>query len=306
MSRLFDALRDSTGFRQSANGKAGEDVWHALGIDEPGAAPSADDADINEALAPDPMAADELAAILQEDALLQTASTSLNDSLGIPTKAALDRKARLIPHSVNPVIAEHYRRLRTKILQQQTEKPFRSLAVTSAAPQEGKTVTVLNLGLSFSTLPSFKVLLVDGDFRTGTLGSWLGVDAGEQGFSDLINGSASLEDVILKSDEIPMHFMVRGTSHVADMDAGQLESHLQRMAAEYDLVLLDTPPVNLIADAQLLAASCDAVLLVARAFATTRKTFERTVHDLARYRVIGTVLNAGVTQDRYQGKYYGK
>ena len=56
--------------------------------------------------------------------------------------------------------------------------------------------------------------------------------------------------------------------------------------------------MNLIADVQLLAASCDAVLLVARAFATTRKAFEKAVQELLPFRVIGTVLNAGM-EERY-------
>ena len=71
------------------------------------------------------------------------------------------------------------------------------------------------------------------------------------------------------------------------------------MTEQYDLVLVDTPPVNLIADVQLLAASCDAVLLIARAFSTTTKMFEKAVQELAPFRVIGTVLNAGIESERH-------
>jgi Mrp family chromosome partitioning ATPase len=100
-----------------------------------------------------------------------------------------------------------------------------------------------------------------------------------------------------------MHFIVRGMSQVSDIDSSQLDIHFQRMTELYDLVLVDTPPVNLIADAQLFAASCDAVLLVARAFSTTRKALERAVQDLTRFRVIGTVLNGGSGQP-YRHRYY--
>ena len=64
-----------------------------------------------------------------------------------------DPKARLITNAADSVVAEHYRRLRTKILQQQATKPFRSLLVVSPSPQEGKTVTVLNLGAEFRHAP---------------------------------------------------------------------------------------------------------------------------------------------------------
>ena len=76
-----------------------------------------------------------------------------------------------------------------------------------------------------------------------------------------------------------------------------------RVTEQYDLVLVDTPPANLIADVQLLAASCDAVLLVARAFSTTRKAFEKAVQELLPFRVIGTVLNAGMAQRYGYGGY---
>ena len=84
--------------------------------------------------------------------------------------------ARLIPQAADPAVVEHYRRLRTKILQQHTDKPFKSLLVASPGPEEGKTVTALNLALSFAMLPDFKVLVVDGDLRRGTIGKLLGVE----------------------------------------------------------------------------------------------------------------------------------
>ena len=77
-------------------------------------------------------------------------------------RVAIDQNVRMIPNAVDRALVEHYRRLRTKIMQQHAVKPFRSLLVTSASPQEGKSVTVLNLGLSFAMLPSFRVLIVEG------------------------------------------------------------------------------------------------------------------------------------------------
>ncbi len=202
---------------------------------------------------------------------------------------------------------EHYRRLRTKIIQEQEKKPFRTLMVTSPGPQDGKTVTVLNLGLSFSMLPSFKVLVIDGDLRRGSLGDWLGV-GDHPGLSNLIDGSASLDDVVLKSPDTPMHFMVRGNSKASPgelLQSPRISEQFRQIAEEFSLVLIDSPPVNLVADAQLLAHNCDAVLLLARAFATKRKALERAVQDLSPFRVIGTVLNAG-TRDKPYNKYgYG-
>src|SRR6202044_474447 len=174
-------------------------------------------------------------------------------SLGAETDATLDRSARLIPFAIDSAVVEHYRRLRTKILQHQETKPFRTLVITSAGPQEGKTVTVLNLGISFSTLPSFRVLVIDGDMRRGTLGNWLGVSNDQPGLSNLLEGSAKLEDVVLRSDQVPMHFMVRGNAQVHDMHPSHFANHFQKLGEAFDLVLVDSPPANLLVDVQMLA-----------------------------------------------------
>jgi capsular exopolysaccharide synthesis family protein len=221
---------------------------------------------------------------------------------------SFDPSARLIPHAVNPAVLEHYRRLRTKVLQQHAEKPFQSLLVTSPNPQEGKTVTVLNLGLSFAMLPNFRVLVIDGDLRRGSIGKWLGVNE-YSGLSDLLEGTVELEDVVLKGAGIPMHVMTSGNSKLSPAEllhSPRLAEQFGRMTGHFDLVLVDSPPVTMITDAQLLGGSCDAVLLIARAFSTTRKSLEQAVQDLSAFRLIGTVLNGGTRAQlnhRYKGYY---
>ena len=290
MSRLYEALKGAG--RNRANGR--EQLLDALSPEEQSAAPESQDG------SPLPkFAASLLAAIppITDTPMLKRVEW------GRDAEAGLDRNARLLPYAANPALVDHYRRLRTKILQQREAKPFRSLVVTSAAPQEGKTVTVLNLALSFSTLPNFKVVVVDGDLRRGTLGAWLGVGDQQVGLSNLFDGSAKLEDVVLKSEEVPMHFVVRGSAQLPDLHPSHFAEHFKRLSELYDLVLIDSPPVNLLADVQILAATSDAILLVARAFATTRKALEKAAQELAPFRIIGAVLNAGVTPKSY--KYYG-
>jgi len=180
--------------------------------------------------------------------------------------------------------------------------------VTSPSPEEGKTVTVLNLGLSFAMLPSFRVLVVDGDLRRASLGKWL--DVGERpGFSNLIEGSAELPDVVIESEAMPISVIGSGTSKIPPgelLQSPRLKSVMEKMTEQFSLVLVDSPPVNLITDAHLIAASCEAVLLVTRAFVSTRKALEQAAQDLQPFRVIGTVLNGGTHSrlyHRYQGYY---
>ena len=303
MSRFYQVLKEASRDRQDTKREDAEGELVASrirDIDLPVLT------DTSETAVPVAVLADEPRGPSSEE-VIETVVHPLNWVIGNQAKVVLDQKQRLIPHAMDPVVLEHYRTLRTKILQEQSQRGFRSLIVTSPSPQEGKTVTVLNLGLCFAMLPSFKILVIDGDLRRGSLGNWLGME-NTAGLSNLIDGSAKLEDAVWKSDENSMNFMLRGTSEIPPgelLQSSQLKNHLLRMTELFDLVLVDSPPVNLMADAQLLAGNCDAVLLIARAFSTTRKALEKAVQNLLPFRVIGTVLNAGTTATsrKYRGYY---
>jgi len=215
--------------------------------------------------------------------------------------------ARVLPNATKGVVLEQYRKLRTKILQQNQIRPFRTLAITSPGPREGKTVTALNLALSFGMLPDYKVLVVDADVRKGSIGTYLGVGDGP-GFSNVIEGTARLEDVILQFAEGPIHVLPRGNSSVPAelLFSSQIDGHFRRMGHLYDLVIVDTPPVNLIADSQIIVSKCDAALLVARAFSTMRKDLEKAALELSGTHVIGATLNCGTRAQVYRsyGGYY--
>jgi len=229
----------------------------------------------------------------------------LNGFSGKSIKVILDRKVPLIPHTLDNSIVEQYRRLRTKIQQQHAAKPIRSILVASPGPGDGKTVTTINLALSFAMLSDMRVLVIDGDLRKGTVGKWLGL-TNQPGFSNVIDGTLSLEDAILKPEELSLHFMLSGTSKRSSaelLNSPVLPETMQRLTEHFDLVLVDSPPVNLIADAQMLAGSCDGVLLVARAFRTTSEAFQKMQDDLLPFRIIGTVLNGGMQAQGYRGYY---
>jgi capsular exopolysaccharide synthesis family protein len=222
----------------------------------------------------------------------------------------IDQRAPVIPHCPDPTVVEQYLRLRVKILQVQEVQTFRTLVVCSPGPKEGKTVTTVNLGVTFGKLPGYRVLVVDADLRRGGLGKWMGA-AGYPGFSNLLDGSAQLEDVVLKSDDMPVHFVFRGTSrHQAGelLHSPRLRESLSQMAGHYDLVLLDSAPVTLLMDTQQLARSCDAALLVARAYSTSRKALRQAMDELSGTRIIGTVLNSSARSRIYRryNNYYGE
>jgi Mrp family chromosome partitioning ATPase len=98
--------------------------------------------------------------------------------------------------------------------------------------------------------------------------------------------------------------MLRGTSTEPAgelLQSSEMSRHFRALTERFSLVLVDSPPVNVVADAHLLAAGCDAVLLIARAFATTRKALEKAADDLRPFRILGTVLNGGTHAQLYRG-----
>ncbi|MCX6628938.1 MAG: CpsD/CapB family tyrosine-protein kinase [Candidatus Solibacter sp.] len=314
MSRFFDALKEASRSQLPANGRPaggegalvsnGNELLEGMIASAPVAPP---------VLTPEPELTPETElpgtpALSLDDEPAELSTEPQHGSFVPKIRIVFDPRARLIVNAVDSVVAEHYRRLRTKIQQQQATKSFRSLIVVSPSPKEGKTVTVLNLGLSFATLPSFRVLIVDGDLRRGNIEKLLGAE-NQPGLTDVIEGSVRFEDAVLKCDDLPLHFLLHGNSKMPPAEllhSPRLGTQFRRMSEEFDLVLVDSAPVNLISDTQLLAENCDAVLLVARAFSTTRKSMEQAVQDLSPFRIIGTVLNGGPrTRDyrRYKGYY---
>lgn len=305
MSRFYDALKQASDddLQTTATGKPA-DQFKSYGTSEYSVAsygesngPATAVIGAVQSLTEDPWE------ISQERQPHERAKNPLDRAAATLPNVAVDRDARVLPNVENPVVVECYRRLRTKIMQQHATKEFRTLLVTSASPQEGKTVTVLNLALSFAMLPSFKVLLIDGDMRRGTLGKWLG--AGDRpGLSNLLERSTTIDEVMFQCDGVPINFIGKGTSTKPPAEllhSPDLSSYFHKVAGQFDLVLVDSPPITLLTDTQLLAANCDAILLVTRAFATSRNVLERAAQDILPFRVIGTVLNGGRRARAYRG-----
>lgn len=300
MSRFYEALKQASRSLHTERENAEPDQFDFSAILRGAEAPG---------IAEPALPGDEIPETPAEQ-LVQSGAFPLNGSLGVTTEAVFDKKARVIPNAVELMVVEHYRLLRTSVMQQQAEKAFRSLLITSAGPKEGKTVTTLNLALTCAMISSYKVIVVDGDIRRGHMSRWLGVDD-RTGLSNLFDRSAKLDEVVLKSAEIPFHFMGRGSSKLPApelLHTGLQLNYLDKISKHFDLVLVDSPPVSLVADPQLLAGFCDAVLFVARAFHTSRTALQKLARDFQQYRVIGTVLNGGSSVGNYRRyrSYYPK
>ena len=231
-----------------------------------------------------------------------TSHVHRNGNSGVRVQLHVDPSVRVWSHAVDHAVLEHYGLLRTQILQKHKDQPFRSLLVTSPGPNQGKTVTALNLALLFAKLPSFKVLILEGDLRRGNLQRSFGLES-RPGFCNLLDGTAKLGEVILKSDAMPVDVILRGHSKLAPAEllhSPNLGSYIQTLSEQYDLIFIDSAPVNMVEDTQLLAAHSEAILLVARPFLTSCKELADASHSLMRHRIIGAVFNGANSIAPYQ------
>jgi protein-tyrosine kinase len=202
---------------------------------------------------------------------------------------------------------ESYRSIRTKLTRFQVARGIRSVAISSAVPGEGKTVSALNLAISMAQLENRRVLLIDGDIRTAGLSGLMGV-RDQQGLAEVLGGTAVFGDVILSTD-IPRLYAVGAGEFMgvaADLFAGPKWKEFMGLCTEaFDMVFVDCPPILGLSDFELISAGCDGALIVVRARKTKRESLTEIAPQLQGTEVLGVILN-GQEQKRtnYSGYYY--
>ena len=213
--------------------------------------------------------------------------------LGRFAKEKRSRSKAIVPVTTSPVF-ESYRAIRTSLIFSNAVESLRSVAVTSASPGDGKSTTVANLAIAFAQ-QNLRILLVDCDLRRGSLHRIFEIPR-VPGFTNAIAGGADLQSVI-RPTSIPNLSII--TTGVHPPNPGELlGTHRVRellLAAqeEFDLILIDTPPVLAAADAAIIASIVDGVILLIRVGVTT-KSAARTAQERLRLvgaRILGTVLN---------------
>ncbi len=212
------------------------------------------------------------------------------------------------PHSQ---IAEAYRILRTNVAFAATAKPIKSLLITSTLPQEGKTTTCINLGITVAQ-QGHKSIIVDCDFRRPMLHRYFGkyVRDNKHGLSDVLVGRLKLEDAVVKSTTDNLYFATSGTipSNPAELlGSAKMIDVLEKLKQEFEYVIIDAPPALGVADARVLGQICDAIMVVVMARKTNRDAVAEVKDELERSgeKIIGFVLNGvDFTRQYYRHRYH--
>ncbi len=210
---------------------------------------------------------------------------------------------------------EQFRSLRSRMFEFRDLNKLKSILVSSGLPQEGKSFITANLAISFAKHKASRVLLIDGDMRRSSLHKMLGAP-NDLGLSDYLGGKATLVEVMQRAaigdQPLPpglasLIFISGGTE--AEMAADLSGNHrfdqlIATLSPHFDWIVVDSSPVNLVADGVNLARSCDGVLLIARGGTTKYETAQRALLELKASRILGFVLNA-IKRPLVTGGYYG-
>lgn len=209
---------------------------------------------------------------------------------------------------------EAYKLLRTNVLFSLPDNDVcRTIGITSAIRGEGKSTVSINLAYTFAVTKA-RVLLIDMDMRLPSIATKLNISTGK-GLSDYLIGNASLKDIIRTTDKYKnWDIMFSGSippapSELIGSDA--MEKLIRRLEREYDFIIIDLPPVNIVTDALVAKSLVDGYLLVVRQDYSDKHSLADCLRqlDFIEANVLGFTLTDSNNENHYYRKYgrkYGR
>lgn len=213
-------------------------------------------------------------------------------------------------------VQEAYKTMRTNIRFMLSGEGCKKFCVTSGLASEGKSITVLNLAISFAEA-GHRVLLIDGDLRRPSMARLL-IEIATPGLSNVLAGLCTEDEVIRKSEYPNLDLMLSGEippNPSELLGSERMAKMMDRLSEKYDYIMVDTPPIGIVADASIIANTLDGVLFLVRQNVTEKEPVIRGIRqlELSGAKLLGFILNGSETEGkkgygnkRYRYKYkYG-
>ncbi len=216
----------------------------------------------------------------------------------------------LITHShPKSALAEAYRNIRTSILLSFSEKPPKTLVISSPNPAEGKTTTVLNTAIALAQTGA-RVLLIDADMRKPRLHAIFRYENGA-GLSNYLSGNARLESIVRNSEIPNLSYIPSGPipPNPSELLGSPLfKNTIHTLEESFDHILLDAPPVLGFADSVILCSLVDGTMMVVMGGKTPRETLNQAREVLMQVnaRILGVVINRVDIRRNYYSSYYDR
>ncbi|MDR7383816.1 polysaccharide biosynthesis tyrosine autokinase [Promicromonospora iranensis] len=203
--------------------------------------------------------------------------------------------------------SEAFRRLRTNLQFLDLDGGPQALVVTSSVPNEGKTTSAINLAITLADADA-KVLLIDADLRRPSVAGYLGIE-GSVGLTTLLIQRATVDDVVQPWGSAGLFVIPSGAvpPNPAELVGSKTMARLiEELSEQFDYVIIDTPPLQPVTDAALIARMTSGVLMVVGAGQIRREQLRQSLANLSAVsaRVLGIVLNkVGRGEDAYGASY---
>lgn len=216
----------------------------------------------------------------------------------------------LVTHtSSRSPVSEQYKTIRTNIQFSSLDQQIRSIVVTSSGPAEGKSTTAANLAVVFAQQGK-KVLLMDGDMRKPTVHYTFQLP-NLTGLTNVLSKQTEFANAIKKTEVENLSVLVTGPipPNPAELLGSQsMDKLMEDLYDAYEVILIDTPPVLAVTDAQILANKCDGTILVVNSGRThvDAAVKAKDLLETVNAKLLGVVLNQKKMSDSNYYYYYGE
>ncbi|MDJ0304958.1 CpsD/CapB family tyrosine-protein kinase [Dehalobacter sp.] len=211
-------------------------------------------------------------------------------------------------HHQNKAVQDAYEMLTVNIHINNSQDRLKTFALTSCLPEEGKTSLAISLAISIAH-SGWKVLLIDADMRKPTAAKRLN-DQSQHGLSNYLTGKVDLNDVICGTNISNLHYCSCGSDHTNPVEllcSNRFQEIINKTQSMYDFVIFDTPSLESVIDAGIIASKVNAALLVVKMGSTSLRSIARAKDQLESLnaKILGIVLNRVKRRDykRYVSSY---
>jgi succinoglycan biosynthesis transport protein ExoP len=247
-------------------------------------------------------------------------TSDVENRLGVPALGVLQKIKGFVKkgfvselaffNDTQSTFSEAVRTVRTSVLMSALDDPHKVVVVTSSVPEEGKTTLSFNLACALGQVK--KVLLVDGDLRRPKIGKLVNRDSRSPGLADLVAGQAQVSQCVFFDERAGIHILPAGTvppNPLELLSSRRFEDVITKLKEAFDIVLIDSAPLQLVSDAQVLSQFATSVIYVVKADATPYQVAQNGIKKLRRVNapILGVVLNQLDLEkaEKYYGEYSG-
>lgn len=217
----------------------------------------------------------------------------------------MTQRRQILNKNTSFAVQEAYKQLRTNIRFCIRDQKCKKFCLTSGQASEGKSITLLNLAISIAQTGK-RVLLIDADLRRPTIARLL-VEKATPGLSEVLVGDVSVSEAVRTGiyPNLDIIFSGEKPPNPSEVLSSERMHELIETSAEYyDYILVDTPPVNVVTDACVVANLLDGVLLLVRESRSNKETVRQAISNLqlTGANILGYILNGVVSET---SKHYG-